>query len=92
MDLVGSGLLYKPVASRLGITERGVRYHMAEVFALLHVHSRHEAVAVVQDHCRTQSMAPRRYPTPVRVLSPAWPPLTHGFPRGQCRGYVRDRN
>ena len=54
LNLVAHGLLYKQVAVSLGITERSVKYHMAEVFARLHVHSRGEAVAVAHG----QGLAP----------------------------------
>lgn len=45
LRLVADGLLYKQVAARIGISERAVKYHMAEVLARLHVHDRTEAVA-----------------------------------------------
>lgn len=45
LRLVADGLLYKQVATRLGISERAVKYHMGEVLARLHVHDRAEAVA-----------------------------------------------
>ena len=45
LRLVADGLLYKQVAARIGVSERGVKYHMSEILARLHAHDRHEAVA-----------------------------------------------
>jgi DNA-binding NarL/FixJ family response regulator len=54
LRLVADGMLYKQVAARIGITERGVKYHMGEVLARLHVQSRDEAVA----HARRLGLLP----------------------------------
>jgi DNA-binding NarL/FixJ family response regulator len=45
LRLVADGLLYKQVAARIGVSERAVKYHMAEILARLHVHNRAEAVS-----------------------------------------------
>jgi DNA-binding NarL/FixJ family response regulator len=54
LRLVADGLLYKQVAARIGVTERAVKYHMAEILARLHVHDRAEAVA----HARRLGLIP----------------------------------
>jgi DNA-binding NarL/FixJ family response regulator len=45
LRLVAGGMLYKQVAARIGVSERAVKYHMAEILTRLHVHDRAEAVA-----------------------------------------------
>jgi DNA-binding NarL/FixJ family response regulator len=45
LRLVADGMLYKQVAARIGVSERAVKYHMAEILARLHVQNRAEAVA-----------------------------------------------
>jgi DNA-binding NarL/FixJ family response regulator len=45
LRLVADGLLYKHVAARIGVSDRAVKYHMAEILARLHVHNRAEAVS-----------------------------------------------
>jgi DNA-binding NarL/FixJ family response regulator len=48
LRLVADGFLYKQVAARIGVSERGVKYHMAEILARLHVQGRAEAVATAR--------------------------------------------
>ena len=48
LRLVGDGMLYKQVAERIGVSERGVKYHMGEVLARLHARDRDEAVALAR--------------------------------------------
>jgi DNA-binding NarL/FixJ family response regulator len=45
LRLVADGMLYKQVAARIGVSERAVKYHMAEILARLHVQNRAEAIA-----------------------------------------------
>lgn len=42
---VASGLTYKEVAAQLGVSERTVRYHMAEIIDRLHVEHRSQVIA-----------------------------------------------
>jgi len=48
LRLIASGMLYKQVAARIGVSERAVKYHMGEILARLHVHDRSEAVAAAR--------------------------------------------
>lgn len=45
LRLVASGLTYKVVGDRLGLTERTVRYHMLEIMARLHLEHRNQVIA-----------------------------------------------
>lgn len=45
LQLVADGMLYKQIAARIGVSERGVKYHMGEVLARLHARDRDDAVA-----------------------------------------------
>jgi two-component system NarL family response regulator len=54
LRLVADGMLYKQVAARIGVSERGVKYHMGEILARLHAHDRDEAVA----HARHLGLIP----------------------------------
>lgn len=45
LRLVAAGRTYKEVAAELSLSERTVRYHMAEVMAQLHLEHRAEAIA-----------------------------------------------
>ncbi len=45
VELVGQGMPYKEVGARLGLSERTVRYHMAEVMEQLHLRNRSQVVA-----------------------------------------------
>jgi DNA-binding NarL/FixJ family response regulator len=45
LRLVASGLTYKEVGSRLAISERTVRYHMAEILERLHLEHRSQAIS-----------------------------------------------
>ena len=44
LTLVSNGLTYKEVASRLGLTERTVKYHMSEIMGQLHLANRAEVL------------------------------------------------
>lgn len=45
LRLVASGLTYREVGDRLGLTERTVRYHMLEIMARLHLEHRNQVIA-----------------------------------------------
>ncbi len=45
VQLVGQGLSYKEVGARLGLSERTIRYHMAEVMEALHLRNRSQVIA-----------------------------------------------
>ena len=45
LRLVASGLTYKEVGQQLALSERTVRYHMAEIMARLHLEHRSQAIA-----------------------------------------------
>ena len=45
LRLVASGLTYKQVGSRLALSERTVRYHMAEIMERLHLENRSQLIA-----------------------------------------------
>lgn len=45
LELVAAGLTYKEVASELGLSERTVRYHMAEIMDRLHLEHRSQVLA-----------------------------------------------
>jgi two-component system NarL family response regulator len=45
LRLVASGLTYKEVGSRLALSERTVRYHMAEIMERLHLEHRSQVIA-----------------------------------------------
>lgn len=45
LRLVASGLTYKEVGNRLSLSERTVRYHMAEIMARLHLEHRSQLIA-----------------------------------------------
>jgi two-component system NarL family response regulator len=45
LRLVASGLAYKEVAQRLGISERTVRFHMAEIMERLHLANRAQVLS-----------------------------------------------
>jgi DNA-binding NarL/FixJ family response regulator len=42
---VAGGLTYKEVGAKLGLSERTVRYHMAEIMSALHLAHRSEVIA-----------------------------------------------
>lgn len=44
LTLVASGLTYKEVGARLFLTERTVKYHMAEILARLHLENRAQVI------------------------------------------------
>ena len=48
LNLVADGLLYKEVASQLGLSEQTVKYHMKQILEHLHLENREEAIAYVQ--------------------------------------------
>jgi DNA-binding NarL/FixJ family response regulator len=50
LALVGRGLTYKEVGSCLGLAERTVKYHMAEILAELHLKNHAEAAAYAHTH------------------------------------------
>jgi two-component system NarL family response regulator len=45
LQLVAEGLTYKEVGARLGLSERTVRYHMAEIMDQLHLEHRSQVIA-----------------------------------------------
>ena len=45
LRLVASGLTYKEVGQQLALSERTVRYHMAEIMARLHLEHRSQVIA-----------------------------------------------
>jgi two-component system NarL family response regulator len=45
LNLVASGLTYKEVGQQLALSERTVRYHMAEIMARLHLEHRSQVIA-----------------------------------------------
>lgn len=45
LRLVASGLTYKEVGNRLALSERTVRYHMAEIMERLHLENRNQVIA-----------------------------------------------
>jgi two-component system NarL family response regulator len=45
LDLVARGNTYKEIAAALGLSERTVKYHMAEILKRLHLQNRTQAVA-----------------------------------------------
>ena len=45
LGLVAEGLTYKEVGARLGLSERTVRYHMAEIMDQLHLEHRSQVIA-----------------------------------------------
>jgi DNA-binding NarL/FixJ family response regulator/signal transduction histidine kinase len=53
LDLVACGLTYKEIAAALNITEKTVKYHMAQILERLHLKNRAQAIAYahrLQDH------------------------------------------
>ncbi len=45
LGLVAAGLTYKEVGAKLGLSERTVRYHMAEIMEQLHLENRSQVIA-----------------------------------------------
>ena len=45
LQLVAAGLTYKEVGTRLGLSPHTVKYHMAEIMAILHLEHRAQALA-----------------------------------------------
>lgn len=45
LRLVAAGLTYKEVGQRLALSERTVRYHMAEIMDRLHLDHRSQVIA-----------------------------------------------
>jgi DNA-binding NarL/FixJ family response regulator len=45
LRLVASGLTYKEVGQQLALSERTVRYHMAEIMDRLHLEHRSQVIA-----------------------------------------------
>ena len=45
LKAVAGGLTYKEVGARLGLSERTVRYHMAEIMDRLHLEHRTQVIA-----------------------------------------------
>jgi two-component system NarL family response regulator len=54
LTLVAHGLRYKEVGAKLFLSERTVKYHMAEIVAKLHVQNRAEAI----DYARQSGVIP----------------------------------
>jgi DNA-binding NarL/FixJ family response regulator len=50
LSLVAQGLTYKEVGSRLHLTERTVKYHMAEIIRRLHLENRAQVIAYARRH------------------------------------------
>jgi DNA-binding NarL/FixJ family response regulator len=47
LDLLVRGMTNKEIGERLGISERGVKYHVSRLFVLYDVESRAELIAIV---------------------------------------------
>ena len=47
LRLVATGLTYKEIGTRLSLSERTVRYHMAEIMSRLHLEHRSQVIAYV---------------------------------------------
>ncbi len=47
LRLVAAGLTYKEIGTRLSLSERTVRYHMAEIMSRLHLEHRSQVIAYV---------------------------------------------
>ena len=45
LTLVAQGLTYRQVADHIGLAERTVKYHMAEILARLHLENRAQVIA-----------------------------------------------
>jgi two-component system NarL family response regulator len=45
LRLVAAGLTYKEIGTRLSLSERTVRYHMAEIMTALHLEHRSQVIA-----------------------------------------------
>lgn len=45
LKLAAQGLTYKEIGAAIGLTERGIKYHMAEIVQHLHLHNRAEVLA-----------------------------------------------
>lgn len=50
LRLVAQGETYKEIAIQLGLAEVTIKYHMGEILARLHLHSRRDAVDYYQHH------------------------------------------
>jgi two-component system NarL family response regulator len=50
LRLVADGLTYKEVGERLSLSERTVRFHMAEIINRLHLQNRSQVLAYVGKH------------------------------------------
>ena len=48
--MVAQGHKYKEIAAKLGLAEVTVKYHMGEILARLHLHSRRDAVQYFQEN------------------------------------------
>ncbi len=50
LALVATGMTYKQIGDKLGLSERTVKYYMSQTLALLHLKGRAEAVSYARSH------------------------------------------
>lgn len=55
LTLVAQGQTYRQVAENIGLAERTVKYHMAEILARLHLENRSQVIAYAERHGLTRS-------------------------------------